>query len=92
MRPYKLQGQFDFIIGKALVDQDIGMALLEDPVRTGRSLGLCEMDAALLAGIREKDLLAFARTLARRLSLASGSALGREQPRTIERLMRASGE
>lgn len=90
MRPYKLQWQYDFVIGKALVDKDIASALLADPVSTSRSLGLCEEDATFLADIREKDLVAFARTLARRLSSAQRPGLDRS--RTTERLLRASGE
>jgi hypothetical protein len=92
MQPYMLRGQFDFIIGQALVDTNIALALLADPVGTSRSLGLCEMDVSFLADIREKDLVAFARTLARRLSHVSGSELAHEQPQLTERMMRASGE
>jgi carbamate kinase len=92
MRPYRLQGQYELVIGKALVDRDIATALLADPVSTGMLLGLCDTDAALLAGIREKDLTAFARTLVRRLSQAAARQHGHAQPRATERLMRASGE
>jgi hypothetical protein len=92
MRPYRLAGQYEVVIGKALVDREIATALLEDPVRTGLSLGLSDADAALLVGIQEKDLSSFAGALMQRLHGRTAAWQDGQQYLGGERLMRASGE